>query len=254
MTVPRLRAPIVLVHGLFGFTQLRLGNWVFAQYFRDVPHALRSAGNRVLLARVSPTGSIADRAAQLKRFLDRESPHEPVHIFGHSMGGLDARYMISRLDMAPRVLSLTTLGTPHHGSSFADWAMDRLVRFFHPIFTILNLPHEAFRDLTTFACAELNRQTPDAPNVRYFSVAGRHQRNWLNPSWQFSGSIVERAEGPNDGVVSVASARHGEACDVWEGDHLNLVNWPLSFTSDQRQRDRIPDYAALVGRLADCGM
>src|SRR5947208_11973358 len=67
MIVPRLRAPIVLVHGLFGFTQVRLGGWVLAQYFRDVPQALRAAGNRVLLASLSPTGGIADRAAQLKR-------------------------------------------------------------------------------------------------------------------------------------------------------------------------------------------
>src|SRR5439155_4244916 len=117
--------------------------------------------------------------AQLKLFIDQESPHEPVHIFGHSMGGLDALYMISRLDMAPRVLSLTSLGTPHRGTAFADWALGRLVRFFHPVFDICNLPHQAFRDLTTTACAEFNRQAPDAPGVRYFSVAGQFQRNWL---------------------------------------------------------------------------
>src|SRR5262249_5187529 len=38
-----------------------------------------------------------------------------VHVFAHSMGGLDARYMISRLGMAKRVLSLTTIATPHRG-------------------------------------------------------------------------------------------------------------------------------------------
>ena len=31
------------------------------------------------------------------------------------MGGLDARFMISHLDMAPQVATLTTLGTPHRG-------------------------------------------------------------------------------------------------------------------------------------------
>src|SRR3954466_128814 len=33
MIVPRLRAPIVLVHGLFGFDRLRLGPWVQVDYF-----------------------------------------------------------------------------------------------------------------------------------------------------------------------------------------------------------------------------
>src|SRR5436309_1516430 len=92
--VPRLRAPIVLVHGLFGFDRLQMGPWVVANYFPGIPEALRAAGNRVLVARVSPTEGIASRAAQLKDFLDRESPHEPVHLFGHSMGGLDSRYLI----------------------------------------------------------------------------------------------------------------------------------------------------------------
>jgi triacylglycerol lipase len=250
--VPRLRAPIVLVHGLFGFDRVCMGKLVLAEYFRGVPEALRAVGNRVLLARLSPTAGIAARANQLKRFLDRETPNEPVHLFGHSMGGLDARYAISHLNMAGRVLTLTTLGTPHHGSSFADWAVNRVVPVFQPMLSFLRLPQQAFLDLTTHACAEFNRQTPDAPGVRYFSVAGRYQRHWLNPSWQLTGAIVERAEGPNDGVVSVASARHGEACDVWDAHHMNLVNWP-PFGARPRVRDRLPDYAALLRRLADAG-
>jgi triacylglycerol lipase len=255
MTVPRLRAPIVLVHGLLGFDQVRLGNWVFAQYFRKLPQAFRSAGNRVLVARLSPTGPIAARAAQLKRLLDQQSPHDPVHIFAHSMGGLDARYMIARLGMAERVLSLTTLGTPHRGTAFADWGVGRLGRFLSPLFDLVHVSDQAFRDLTTQACAELNRLTPDSPSVRYFSVAGRHERSWRSLSWRLPGAIVERAEGPNDGLVSLASARYGEACDVWDADHVNLVNWalPVPFAPPSRRHDRLPHYAALLRRLADAG-
>src|SRR4051812_1188659 len=108
MLVPRLKAPIVLAHGLFGFDRLGVGP-VGIDYFPGIPAALRAAGNRVLVPRVRPMGGIADRAAQLKAFLDREAPGEPIHVFGHSMGGLDSRYMISCLGMAGRVLSLTTL-------------------------------------------------------------------------------------------------------------------------------------------------
>jgi len=36
-----------------------------------------------------------------------------VHLFAHSMGGLDARHMITHLGMANRVRTLTTIGTPH---------------------------------------------------------------------------------------------------------------------------------------------
>jgi triacylglycerol lipase len=251
MNVPRLRAPLVFVHGLFGFDQLRMGSWVLADYFKGIPGPLRDAGNRVLLPRLSPTGGIAERAAQLKAFLDRESPHEPVHLFGHSMGGLDSRCMITRLGMASRVLSLTTLGAPHRGSPFADWAVLRLTRLMAPMFDHVGLSRQAFEDLTVARCKTFNDETPDAPGVRYFSVAG-HLMCWLTPPWGLTAPIVASAEGPNDGIVSVASAQWGEVCDVWEADHMNLVNWPRAWASASKN-DRIPHYAALLARLHDLG-
>jgi triacylglycerol lipase len=253
MPVPRLRVPIVLVHGLFGFDRLKVGGWVLANYFAGIPDALTAAGNRVIVPRLSPTGGIAERAAQLKEILDRESPHEPVHLFGHSMGGLDARYFIAHLGGASRVLTLTTLGTPHRGSSFADWALPRLGRLISPLFDFLGLPRKAFDDLTVTRCKQFNEQTPDAPGVRYFSVAGRFQPTWLTPEWQLPASILQKAEGDNDGVVSIRSASYGESCTVWEGDHMNLVNWLHPWVRPDKQCDRLNDYAALVGRLADEG-
>jgi triacylglycerol lipase len=254
MVVPKLRAPIVLVHGVLGFGRVKVCGCTLASYFSNIPNFLASAGNRVLVARTSPTGSVAQRAAQLKAFLDKESPHEPVHLIAHSMGGLDSRYLISRLGMAPRVLSLTTLGTPHRGTPFADWGVRRFARLARPIFDRLDVSIQAFFDLTTTSCHEFNQQTPDMPQVRYFSVAGRHEGDWLAPEWQLSHYIVTRTEGPNDGIVSVASATYGESCELWEGDHVSLINWrnPLSQRRGMCQ-ERSPQYAALVSRLADEG-
>jgi len=251
--IPRLRAPIVLVHGLFGFDRLCVGPWTVAHYFQGIPAALREAGNRVLVASLHPTHGIAHRARQLKQLLDRESPHEPVHLFAHSMGGLDSRYLISRLGMGQRVLTLTTLGTPHRGTTFADWGLRRLTRILRPLFEFANVPYQAFFDLTVAHCAEFNRQTPDVPGVRYFAVAGQFEPHWLTPEWQIPARILAGAEGPSDGVVSVASATWGEGCTCWDGDHLNLINWKHAWTPARRQKDRTADYAALVRRLADEG-
>jgi triacylglycerol lipase len=250
--MPRLRAPIVLVHGLFGFARLRLCSWLKFDYFHGVSAALEAAGNRVLAARLSPAGGIACRAAQLKAFLQQHSPCEPVHLVAHSMGGLDARYMISRLDMAPAVLSLTTLGTPHRGSPFADWASGRLVPLVGPLFDFLQLRRDAFDDLTVARCRRFNAETPDAAGVRYFSIAARYTPKGFNPSWTLSAPIVEKAEGPHDGIVSLASASWGEQCAVWEGDHVSLINWPLPGVP-LRHKDRLPQYAEHIGRLRDEG-
>jgi triacylglycerol lipase len=252
--VPKLRSPIVLVHGFLGFDRLQVCGYTLAQYFADLPRVFGAAGNRVLVARVSPLGSVAERAAQLKTFLNREVPGEPVHLLAHSMGGLDSRYLISRLDMADRVLTLTTVGTPHRGTSFADWGLRRFGQVLKGVCGLFNLSRRALYDLSTAGCRAFNARVPDAPGVRYFSIAGRHQGDWRSPEWQIPYQIVKQAEGPNDGIVSVASATYGEDCEVWDGDHLSLINWlhPLAQIRGTA-RDRAPRYAALVRRLADEG-
>lgn len=252
--VPRLRSPIVLVHGLFGFERLRLVGLTIKDYFPTIPEMLRAAGNRVLIPFVSPTAGVADRAAQLKAYLDLYSPDEPVHLIAHSMGGLDARYMISRLDMSQRVLSLTTLGTPHRGTVFADWSISRLERIVKPVLDYLALPTQGFYDLTTEACRKFNLAVPNRPGVRYFSVAGKHDGNLMNPEWLLSYVVVMMAEGANDGVVSVASATWGEHVQIWHGDHLSLVNWPHPF-GQNRTINRDPErlYGPMLQRLRDAG-
>jgi triacylglycerol lipase len=152
--------------------------------------------------------------------------------------------------MAERVLSLTTIGTPHRGSSFADWSVRRFGSFLQPVLDLLSLPCQAFFDLTVSSCQKFNEEVPDQPGVRYFSVAGRFQCGWYAPEWSLPASVLSRTEGANDGVVSVSSATYGESCEVWEADHLNLVNW---FHPLRPCKSRIPDYGRLIGRLADEG-
>lgn len=254
MIVPCLRSPIVLVHGLLGFDQLRMAVWPVFDYFPGIPEMLRAAGNRVLVASLSPTAGVAERAGQLKSFLEREAPGESVHLISHSMGGLDSRYLISRLGMAERVRTLTTIGTPHRGSPFADWGIRRFQRLVTPLLEMFNIQRQAFYDLTTTSCRGFNEQTPDAPGVRYFSVAGRFEPDWLSPEWQLPYHIIKHAEGSNDGLVSVASATYGESCEMWDGDHASLINWPHPVAQARgRWQERTPQYAALVRRLADAG-
>ena len=72
--------------------------------------------------------------------------------------------------------------------------------------------------------------------------------------WAVPYHIVGRAEGPNDGVVSVASATWGVRTNVWAGDHLNLVNWPNRKARRRGVwRDRAADYGRLVRELHAAG-
>jgi triacylglycerol lipase len=254
MVIPRLRAPIVFVHGLLGFSAVRVFGKQLVKYFHGIEDEIEAAGNRVLCAGLSPTAGIAQRAAELRTFINREVPGEPVHLLAHSMGGLDARYMISRLGMHDHVLSLTTLGTPHRGSPFADWGIRRLSLTLKPVAKLFDVPDRAFFDLTTESCRTFNADVPDVPGVRYFSVAGRCGNAWLAPQWLFSHGVVAKQEGDNDGLVSVTSATYGEGSEIWDGDHLSLINWPNPIAQKNGcWQDRPALYAGLIRRLADAG-
>lgn len=244
---PALNAPIVLAHGLCGLRIFLGMDRPQREYFPGIRSYLESGGNRVLVPRVSPMAGITTRAAELKSLIRREVGRQPVHVIGHSLGGLDARYMITALGMHKQVLTLTTVGTPHRGTTFADWAVDRFARTFSPILRGLGVPDGALFDLTTERCREFNDRVPDRSEVRYFSVAGDCDPNWLYPGWRLPYGIVGRAEGRNDGVVSVASATWGERTEIWAGDHLNLVNWPnRRMRRAGEWRDRGPQYGNLL--------
>ena len=91
-------------------------------YFRGV----RAVFPGACFPRVPLTGSIDARARALAAEIARHrfpEPDGPIHVVGHSMGGLDARYLLGRDlgGLAGRIASLSTIGTPHRGSPIADF-------------------------------------------------------------------------------------------------------------------------------------
>lgn len=92
-------------------------------------------------------------------------------------GGLDCRYLATNLHSHTfRVLSVTTISTPHRGSTFADVFLKTVGPERFPSFLSLidMLPNgggdgSAFSCLTPAAMREFNDLTPDVPDVKYFS-------------------------------------------------------------------------------------
>jgi triacylglycerol lipase len=119
--------PILLVHGMVDnrsiFTMLRRG--------------LRRRGfGRVIALNYSPlTGDVRDVAAQLGELVEEvcaETGYERIHVVGHSMGGMVARYYVQRLGGDDRVHTLVTLGTPHGGTFPARLFPHPLLRQLRP--------------------------------------------------------------------------------------------------------------------------
>jgi triacylglycerol lipase len=248
-----LQSPIVLAHGLFGFKEIGLGPLTVATYFRGIPEALRASGNRVVVTQVPPIASIARRAKRLAEQIEAAVPGEPVHIIGHSSGGLDARWLVTDPDWARRVLSLTTIATPHLGSTIADFAKLRFGRIYQHL-SALGVDHRGLLDVTRRSARAFHRRAVPARDLPCFSVAGTPPAEsvcW--PLRRLHAALLE-LEGPNDGLVSVESATaFGTPIPAWPLDHLRQMNWlPAGTPADLP--GPLDLYQAVVDHLAECGV
>ena len=88
---------IFLSPGMFGFTRLASFGY-FSHVQRALEARFRSAGLAVEMqvSDVLPTASVRRRALRLAELVERTATGDgPIHLLGHSTGGLDARLVAS---------------------------------------------------------------------------------------------------------------------------------------------------------------
>jgi triacylglycerol esterase/lipase EstA (alpha/beta hydrolase family) len=238
----RTSLPIVLLHGAAGFD--RIGP---LEYFFDVAGTLEDDGQVVFTTQVDPLQRIDVRAEELAEQIDAilaATGAGRVHLVAHSQGGLDARFLISSLGYGDRIATLTTVSTPHNGSRVADIALGILPGGAEEVLGFLidllvgsavgsdqDVVGQIYQLTEEYAVSTFNPANPDDPRVAYYSVAGVTQANpFANPFTRdlcdpilVVGYFLLRSSGANDGLVTVASARHGTFLGTMPADHLDEV-------------------------------
>ena len=243
--------PIILAHGVCRFDvvwsdALGLDNCDDEStdklhYFRGIRTMLKKKGYTVFHSRVPWGERVDNRAEALRKIVQRvltDTGAGKVNIIAHSMGGLDSRRMMfndrDHGRIHAHIASLTTLSTPHWGSPFADWGVPR----FNRVLTMarnIGLDLEAFKDLTVEACTAFNRdprvvafEEDAAQHIRFQTYAGE-QKFWaVFDALKLSYYIIEQAEGANDGLVSVQSAKWQDRFFkgvIENADHVNELGW-----------------------------
>jgi triacylglycerol lipase len=125
---------LYLSPGMFGFGRLASYDY-FVHLRRELVGRLHAKGieAETHVAHVGPTASIRRRALELTELVARTCGEDggPIHLIGHSTGGLDARLVASpsvALAVAPeklawrgRLMSVTTINAPHYGTPLASF-------------------------------------------------------------------------------------------------------------------------------------
>ena len=262
--------PILLVHGA-GFRDLKT-----PVYWGRIPNVLRSHGATVFFGEQDCWASTETNAHALCERIDavlKETGAKKVNIIAHSKGGLEARMAASSLNCADRIASITTIGTPHRGSkTFSIFLRAPRVFFSVAAFAVNNWIRligdrepDFRRVCEEFAVSHMERfnaENPDAPGVFYQSVAGVMRRPFSDINLSTACFVLNRIEGPNDGLVSAESARWGERCIEIRGNtrrgisHLDEIDFRRSAFSKKTGKDvrDITDfYVELVHDLKNRG-
>lgn len=255
--------PIVLVHGIFGAETL-----AGVPYFYQIPSNLSKDGAQVYEVNLSALNNDVVRGEQLLALVQQilaTSGAAKVNLIAHSQGGLDSRYVAAvRPDL---VASVTSVNTPHKGSSVADVVLGvfpngtlsqkvftSIVNAFGQLIELLaganGLPQdsaEALNALTTAGTAEFNAAYPQglpttdcgsgAPlvnGVHYYSWGGTGVlTNVLDLSDVLLGTTSLAFLGsPNDGLVGQCSNHFGQViADNYFQNHIDAVNNILGLVS-----------------------
>lgn len=236
--------PIVLAHGIARFDALLRA--VVPQdgplsdethYFRRIRSTLVGHGFEVVHGMVPWAESVSSRAAALWQQV-RALDAPKVHIVAHSMGGLDARHMLFDYrdeGSALRVASLTTIGAPHLGTSFADWGLEQGDDVLAVLDSIGIDGLDGFRDLSTAACEAFDaraRSFEESSGVLFQTYSGAQSFLRVFAPLKFSWLVIRERDrnrdgGANDGLVPLYSARWRPAYHRREldADHLNQIGW-----------------------------
>lgn len=225
---------------------------------------LRTTKTEVKVAQLSTDGSIGERAAVLKNYLETDLKGQMVNVVAHSLGGLDARYCISVLK-SMQFSSVTTIGTPHTGTPLADWAVAQIdgKGFWYWLFRLVGYDMGTRRflpDITTYGMKVFNDKVPDSYDVRYFSYVNKAKFGdgnmslllWFPMHW-LQGQNHYLAANGDDGMVPFDSQAWGKRIGEGELDHLAQMNHHEMRIMDLK-REALSMYVSIYDNLLKEGL
>lgn len=251
--------PVLLVHGATrGGDILRIGKIPVAHYWQNVIPIFEKHKISVYVPAIPMDVSRAERAKFLQKFIAEKIGDKKFHIVAHSLGGTDARYLLTHLKQK-NVLSLTTVASPHRGTVMADyfWKAFQKKSLWYYLPRLLNFKMESLGflpELTVEAMEKFNVETPDRKDVKYFSVIAEASPVLTEMSaalWPLDFFVQNGSEditqGISDGVVPLSSQPWGKVLMHLNLDHLGQIN--MHVFRYPKQQVAVKMYNNIIGAL-----
>lgn len=239
--IVRLKHPVMLCHGYGAITSL-----VKPSPLYDIAMLLRSHNVLAFAPNIVPYAKIETRAESWVKHIRQITARvesDKVNVIAHSMGGLDMRYALSKMDIADQVASFTSISTPHRGTSlaeltlrtpeairdkladFLDWMGDRI--YPHTKSDAVASASQLTRPYVTEIFNADVKDVPGIPYYSYSSAVGKGTPEPIRVIARYQNKHIFEEEGPNDGMVSVESSRWGEHIKTYNLSHLEQMNLRL---------------------------
>lgn len=199
---------VILLHGLGGHgmtmsvihkhietnTNLTVHNWSYFSLFSTIDEIVEYIARRIETT---------------------FSEHDIINIVGHSLGGLIARGVISKLEHKLSFKHVITIGTPHAGATLANRIL-KILPFIGNVSPIVIDLSKGSRQIQTHPSIP--------PSVKHGVIAGSRKLNYYNPLLVLSAVMMVGIK-HSDGIVEHASTRTERYDDylLTDDDHLSLL-------------------------------
>ena len=261
--VCKTKYPILLVHGL-GFR-----DWRYFNYWGRIPAELIRNGATIFYGHQEACATVVTNAEHIrKKVLEivEETGCEKVNIIAHSKGGLDSRYAIAKLGIEDYVATLTTVGTPHHGSQVTDLANKLPDSFYRKVADFADRRFKKLGDKNPdfyTAChqfnsdyaEQFNKEVKDSEKVYYQSYTSVMKNVFSFDILGFTWLLLSRY-GRNDGLVTEESAKWGNFRGVYESKRVRGISHGDTIDlkrEDYKGYDPREAYVEIVSELKDMG-
>ena len=224
--------PVLFFRGIntFADDHLHFGPVPLWKMGRNIQKHVHRPERQFILVKEMGCSTFEEEAARAEKFI-RHLKIDRFHILAHSAGGIVSKMLLQKPSMAERVLSLTTIGTPHQGSFLAEM-VDELT-----FVSYTQSRKSLFYRLRPDQIKKISSQLTIPRHIHQQSVLCSSTQQQFSLPLKFMARFFKDYKMPEegDGFVELSSQKFGKVLGHFELDHLEEIGIILRMNPRHRR-------------------